>query len=58
LILLIGLAGNGFFAAVPGVAAGNVGEAAPDVTLRTVNGTFRLSQYKGQVLILFFTFPG
>ena len=57
-IALIGLVGYGVFKGVPGTAARSAGEAAPDVTLNTANGDFRLSQKKGRVLVLFFTFPG
>ncbi|MFQ5852500.1 MAG: hypothetical protein ACE5JU_18215 [Candidatus Binatia bacterium] len=35
-----------------------VGEPAPDVTLNTANGEFRLSQQRGKVLLLYFSFPG
>lgn len=39
-------------------AAQGTGEPAPDVTLRTANGEWRLSQERGKVVVLFFSFPG
>ena len=33
-------------------------EPAPDVTLKTANGEFSLSQQRGKVLLLYFSFPG
>lgn len=56
--LVTGLAGYALITAASAAAAGNVGEAAPDVTLRSPSGDFRLSQQQGRVLVLFFTFPG
>jgi cytochrome oxidase Cu insertion factor (SCO1/SenC/PrrC family) len=56
--LLTGLAGYALVTAASARAAGNAGEAAPDVTLHSPGGDFRLSEHKGKVLILFFTFPG
>ena len=35
-----------------------LGEAAPDITLTTLNGDFRLSENRGEVLLLYFSFPG
>jgi len=34
------------------------GEPAPDVTLNTANGEFRLFEQRGKVLVLYFSFPG
>ncbi len=34
------------------------GEPAPDITLKTENGTFRLADQKGKVVVLYFSFPG
>ncbi len=34
------------------------GEPPPEVTLNTVDGEFRLSQERGKVLLLYFSFPG
>ncbi|OGA45479.1 MAG: hypothetical protein A3G24_10515 [Betaproteobacteria bacterium RIFCSPLOWO2_12_FULL_62_13] len=56
--VFIGLALSGVFTTLPAGAASTAGEAVPNVTLSTSNGDFRLSQQKGRVLILFFTFPG
>ena len=33
-------------------------EPAPDVTLATLDGDFRLSENRGEVLLLYFAFPG
>jgi hypothetical protein len=33
-------------------------QAAPDIVLATADGEFRLSQQKGKVLVLYFSFPG
>ena len=33
-------------------------EAAPDVILATADGEFRLSEQRGKVLVLYFSFPG
>ena len=33
-------------------------EAAPDMTLTTLDGDFRLSENRGEVLLLYFSFPG
>ncbi len=35
-----------------------VGRPAPDVTLNTTNGGFRLSEQRGKVLVFYFSFPG
>ena len=32
--------------------------AAPDMTLATLDGVFRLSENRGEVLLLYFSFPG
>ena len=34
------------------------GIAAPDVTLETLDGEFQLSAQQGNVLLLYFSFPG
>jgi hypothetical protein len=34
------------------------GEPAPDITLRTENGDFRVADQKGKVVVLYFSFPG
>ena len=34
------------------------GEPAPDVAVNTAMGEFRLSQQRGKVLLLYFSFPG
>jgi len=31
---------------------------APDVALATFQGEFRLSQHRGEVIVLYFSFPG
>ena len=33
-------------------------DAAPDMTLATLDGDFRLSENRGEVLLLYFSFPG
>ena len=33
-------------------------ETAPDMTLVTLDGEFRLSENRGKVLLLYFSFPG
>ncbi|MFQ5829185.1 MAG: hypothetical protein ACE5JD_08525 [Candidatus Methylomirabilia bacterium] len=39
-------------------ASGTAGKPAPDITVRTADGEFRLSEHRGKVLVLFFSFPG
>jgi len=34
------------------------GEPAPDITLKTENGDFRVADQKGKVVVLYFSFPG
>ena len=34
------------------------GEPAPDMVLATANGEFRLSDQRGEVSLLYFSFPG
>ena len=34
------------------------GELAPDITLATANGAFQLSDHRGEVSLLYFSFPG
>lgn len=56
---IVGLGAYAFFATtdfLPGAKA--AGEAAPDITLGTEKGGFRLSEQKGKVLVLYFSFPG
>ena len=33
-------------------------QSAPDVTLTTLDGSFQLSENRGEVLLLYFSFPG
>ena len=33
-------------------------DVAPDITLATADGEFRLSEQRGEVLLLYFSFPG
>lgn len=58
LLFIVGLVAYGLF--VTDLLGGSraAGEPAPDVTLNTANGEFRLSQQKGKVLLLYFSFPG
>lgn len=35
-----------------------IGRPAPDVTLNTTTGGFRLSEQRGKVLVLYFSFAG
>ena len=34
------------------------GELAPDIALATADGAFRLSDHRGEVSLLYFSFPG
>ena len=34
------------------------GELAPDITLATADGVFQLSDHRGEVSLLYFSFPG
>ena len=34
------------------------GEPAPDIALATADGAFRLSDHRGEVSLLYFSFPG
>ena len=58
LVLIAGIVAYGLF--VTDLLGGSraAAEPAPDVTLNTANGEFRLSQQKGKVLLLYFSFPG
>ncbi|MFB3120951.1 MAG: hypothetical protein ACE10H_02020 [Candidatus Binatia bacterium] len=58
LLFIVGLVAYGLF--VTDLLGGSraAGEPAPDVTLNTANGEFRLSQQRGKVLLLYFSFPG
>lgn len=58
LAFIVGLLAYGLFATGAGGAAQASGEPAPDVSLGTANGEFRLSQNRGKVLVLYFSFPG
>ena len=33
-------------------------ELAPDITLATLGGNFQLSEHRGEVMLLYFSFPG
>lgn len=33
-------------------------ELAPDITLATLGGNFQLSDHRGEVVLLYFSFPG
>lgn len=45
--------------AVPADGPARAGKTqAPDITLATAEGEFRLSQQRGKVLLLYFSFPG
>jgi len=58
LAFVVGLLAYGLFATDVGGAAQAAGEPAPDVTVSTANGEFRLSHQKGKILVLYFSFPG
>ncbi len=58
LIFIVGILATSLFA---GHMVGNSrasAEPAPDITLNTADGEFRLSQQRGKVLLLYFSFPG
>lgn len=38
--------------------SGAIGRPAPDITVLTADGEFRLSQERGKVVVLYFSFPG
>jgi hypothetical protein len=42
----------------PPGAGSSVGKVAPDLTLATLDGGFRLSEQRGKVVLLYFSFPG
>ena len=58
--LVLGIAAYTIFSAGSlGVRpAENGGRLMADVTLATLDGEFRLSQYRGKVVALYFSFPG
>ncbi len=58
LVLIAGIVAYGLFATDLLGGSRAAGEPAPDVTLNTVDGEFRLSQHRGKVLLLYFSFPG
>ena len=33
-------------------------KSAPDITLATATGSFQLSEHQGEVVVLYFSFPG
>ncbi len=35
----------------------DVGQKAPDFTLATLGGNFQLSEHRGEVMLLYFSFP-
>jgi len=56
--LLLGLVAYGLVATgLPGGSKA-AGGLAPDVRLNTADGEFRLSQQRGKVVVLYFSFPG
>ncbi len=58
LVLIAAIVAYGFFATDLLGGSGAAGEPAPDVTLYTVDGKFRLSQQRGKVILLYFSCPG
>lgn len=58
LLFILGILAYGLFGT--GLSGGTIaaGKTAPDVTLNTANGEFRLSEQRGKVLLLYFSFPG
>ncbi len=58
LLFIVWLVAYGLFATDLLGGSRAAGEPAPDVTLNTVDGEFRLSQQRGKVLLLYFSFPG
>ncbi len=57
-VLIAGIVAYGLFATDLLGGSRAAAEPAPDVTLNTLNGEFRLSQQRGKVLVLYFSFPG
>jgi hypothetical protein len=55
---IVGLLAWGLFATDMGGIGQLAAEPAPDVTVSTANGEFRLSHQRGKVLVLYFSFPG
>ncbi len=54
--LTLALAALAMFAAVPAIAAPEVGKAAPDFTATDINGApFKLSDHKGKIVVLEWT---
>lgn len=58
LVFIVGVLAYGLFITNVGGAAQAAGVPAPDVSVSTPNGEFRLSQQRGKVLVLYFSFPG
>ena len=58
LLFIGGIVAYGLFATDLLGGSRAAGEPAPDVTLNTADGEFRLSQQRGKVLLLYFSFPG
>ena len=58
LIFIVGLVAYGLFASDLLSGSRAAGEPAPAITLNTADGEFRLSQQRGKVLLLYFSFPG
>ena len=58
LALIVSLVASAAFVTGSLAGAWAAGEPAPDITLKTENGDFRLADQKGKVLVLYFSFPG
>jgi len=58
LVLIVGIVAYGLFATDLLGGSRAAAEPAPDITLNTADGEFRLSQQRGKVLLLYFSFPG
>ena len=56
-IILVSVLASGSFTKEPSENT-PAAQLAPDITLSTAGGEFRLSQQKGKVLLLYFSFPG
>jgi len=58
-VFILSLIGYGLFATTDLLGGSKASrEPAPDVSLNTANGEFRLSHQKGKVVVLYFSFPG
>ncbi|HWP34125.1 MAG TPA: hypothetical protein VNM66_00870 [Thermodesulfobacteriota bacterium] len=55
---LVGLTALGLWGAGAPSLRRPAGEPAPDVTVRTESGAYRLSEQRGKVVVLYFSFPG